>query len=76
MLLSERSQELTAALDDRREAPDEMLPHQGAIVCAGCTEVVRRFHGGAPLPRPYAGRWYNRVWELHTEVRLLLSRSP
>jgi len=41
MVLGERSQELTAAFVQRRRAPDEMLPHQGAIVCADCTEVVR-----------------------------------
>ncbi len=40
MLLSEGSQELSAALDERRAAPGEPLPQQGATVCADCTEVV------------------------------------
>ena len=71
MLLSERSQELTAALDQRRRADNELLPHQGAIFFIGCTEVVRH-----TLPRHrYRRCWYNRLWELHTEASRHLLRS-
>jgi hypothetical protein len=73
MLLSERFQELTVALDLGRRADNEVLPHEGATLFVGCTIVVRRVLGrGVAVD----GHWYNRLWELHTEASLLQLRSP
>ena len=72
MLLSERFQELTAPSDLRCRADNELLPHPGATLFVGCTVVVRVVPGrGVAVD----GHWYNRVWELHTEAKLLRLRS-
>ena len=52
MLLCERSQELTAAVDQRRRADNELLPHRGAIFFIDRTEVVRHLPAEASLSAP------------------------
>ncbi len=72
MLLSERFQELTAVLDLRRRADNELLPPPGATVFVGCTVIGRPVLGRGIATD---GHWYNPLWELHTEANLLQLRS-
>src|ERR1700679_3288950 len=66
MLLSERSQDLTAARGGGSAPSNGPMPHQGATVCSCCTEVVRsRALAGLAAPSPPQSLVQSRVGIAH-----------